>query len=325
MRTPGSARPSPPAFGTSRAPGSPASSKAGASAVTAIATGAGAGAVGIAGAAASTAAVPSSASGSTWTPRSSSSSSASTATNEGAVSGTMATTTGSVSTAVTTGVTSVVCGGVPTTLSLLRAVRIVAGGGGDVGGFGCAWRCPSGGSVDGAKIGDRTTRERGACLAEIGERTTCGRTSGVGAEGISSARRPSSMASVTHSFDGTLVKASGGKSTQRRSRSLTQPRPVEFNTVFFRSVTAAVALVISSCARCESGSAIWRTSVNCFHGIRLEPRRASWPVLSKKKKCLRRSRATFRISGGTIPALRNSFLFDRRRFPTTGWLSGQCR
>jgi len=31
-------------------------------------------------------------------------------------------------------------GGVLATLSLLRAVRVVAGGGGDVGGFGFAWR-----------------------------------------------------------------------------------------------------------------------------------------------------------------------------------------
>jgi hypothetical protein len=45
---------------------------------------------------------------------------------------------------VTTGVISVAFGGVLATLSLLRAVRVVAGGGGDVGGFGCAWRCPGG-------------------------------------------------------------------------------------------------------------------------------------------------------------------------------------
>ncbi|CAL6334391.1 unnamed protein product [Bathycoccus prasinos] len=159
---------------------SPASSKAGSTAATAIATGAGTGVAGITGAAAPSAAVPSSASGSTRTPRSPSSSSATTATGPGAVSGTMATATGSVSTAVTTGVTSVACGGVFTSLSLLRAVRVVAGGGGDVGGFGCAWRCPGGGSGNGDKIGDRTTWERGALLAEIGDRTTCGRTSGVG-------------------------------------------------------------------------------------------------------------------------------------------------
>ena len=110
----------------------------------AIATGAGTGAAGIAGTAASSAAVPSSVSGSNWTPRSSSPSSATTVTGPGVVSGTIATATGCVSTAVTTGVISVAFGGVLATLSLLRAVRVVAGGGGDVGGFGCAWRCPGG-------------------------------------------------------------------------------------------------------------------------------------------------------------------------------------
>ena len=48
-------------------------------------------------------------------------------------------------------------GGVLATISLLRAIRVVEGGGGDVGGFGCAWRRPGGGSADGGKIGDHTT------------------------------------------------------------------------------------------------------------------------------------------------------------------------
>ena len=132
-------------------------------------------------------------------------------------------------------------GGELATVSVLRAVRVVEGGDGDVSGFGCAWGLPGGGSALSGKIGDRTTWVRGVPLDEIGERTTRGRTSGAGVDLRSSARRPSSMASVTHSFDGT--------------RSLPPP-PVEFKTVFFRSVTAVLAAVISRCAWRESGNAI---------------------------------------------------------------------
>ena len=68
-------------------------------------------------------------------------------------------------------------GGELATVSVLRAVRVVEGGGGDVSGFGCAWGLPGGGSALSGKIGDRTTWVRGVPLDEIGERTTRGRTS----------------------------------------------------------------------------------------------------------------------------------------------------
>ena len=165
-------------------------------------------------------------------------------------------------------------GGVLATTSLLRAVRVVEGGGGDVGGFGCAWRCPGGGGAIGGKIGDRVTRERGAPLVGIGDRTTCGRTSGVGVVEVRLPTKASSMASVTHSFAGTRINSFEGKKTARRARSSpgTLADRRERKTDFLRSVTAFVALIGSSCARRDSGNAFWRTAVNSFHGIRVDPR-----------------------------------------------------